>query len=247
MKYGVQIRQMAKRMGVNQKIDSLYDMTANVINNRYGTIKREFCLLEQELNELLSGTSLDDDKVKGICEHYIFIDSLLEHMFDITIECQDIFKAEIEEISRIYVQATACFSESGRDEIIGKSFCFVSKFRNDYYNWIEDFIALNIDELADIHKRMGEGLEYVYNAIDDDCSSVEIMEEVRRRGNYIASAKQLEELAIENGYHFKSQNGSHKKYENEKSKKCVIIPTHTKDLGVGISFAIQKQILANAI
>lgn len=249
MKYAVQIRQMAKRMGVQQKISDLYDLVAEDINLTYNRIRKEFNELEVELNSVLTSDMEDEETIK-FCKHYIDINIMLECMFDLVSNIEDKFKSEIYDISRIYIEATAMFSEGGMREGFGKSYCFVAKFRNDLYKWIEDFIVLNIDELLEIHTKLGEGLEYVFTYIQELENENEELNEIIKdvkRFSYVASSKDLQNTAIENGYEFKSQCGSHMKYEHKESKKCVIIPLHNKDMGYGISMAIQKQILANAI
>lgn len=249
MKYAAQIRQTAKRMGVESKIENLYDLVAEDINLTYNRIRKEFNELEVELNSVLTNNMKDEETIE-FCKHYISINCMLENMFDLVSNIEDKFKKEIYDISRIYIEATAMFSEGGMREGFGKSYCFVAKFRNDLYKWIEDFIVLNIDELLEIHTKLGEGLEYVFTYIQELENENEELNEIIKdvkRFSYVASPKDLQNTAIENGYEFKSQCGSHMKYEHKKSKKCVIIPLHNKDMGYGISMAIQKQILANAI
>lgn len=249
MKNANAIKKLAKRMGVQQKINDLYDLVAEDINLTYNRIKKEFSELEVELNSVLT-SDMEDEQTIEFCKHYIDINIMLECMFDLVSNIEDKFKSEIYDISRIYIEATAMFSEGGMREGFGKSYCFVAKFRNDLYKWIEDFIVLNIDELLEIHTKLGEGLEYVFNYIqeleNENEELNEIIKDVKRL-SYVSSSKDLQNTAIENGYEFKSQCGSHMKYEHKKSKKCVIIPLHNKDMGYGISMAIQKQILANAI
>ena len=250
MKHAVQIRQTAKRMGVESKINDLYDLVAEDINLTYNRIKKEFSELEVELNSVLTN-NMEDEQTIEFCKHYIDINIMLECMFDLVSNIEDKFKKEIYDISRIYIEATAMFSEGGMREGFGKSYCFVAKFKNDLYKWIEDFIVLNIDELLEIHSKLGQGLEYVFTYIqeleeEENEELNEIIKDVKRF-SYVASPKDLQNTAIENGYEFKSQCGSHMKYQHKQSNKCIIIPNHSKDLGLGISYQIQKQILANAI
>lgn len=60
------------------------------------------------------------------------------------------------------------------------------------------------------------------------------------RFEFIEDWKDMEKLAIAKGYEYKSCNGSHRRYEHKITKKCITIPAH--DLGVGLSYKIQKQI-----
>ena len=81
--------------------------------------------------------------------------------------------------------------------------------------------------------------------VDEDEEIVEI-EEIEPREDEvhimrITDRKELIELAQDNGYVFKSQRGSHMKFENEDGK-VVIVPIHSNDCGIGLSHVIQKQI-----
>lgn len=60
----------------------------------------------------------------------------------------------------------------------------------------------------------------------------------------ITNRNELRDLVIRNGYKFKSQNGSHRKYENAEGQ-IVIIPIHAYDIGKGLSCKIQKEIFKN--
>ena len=58
----------------------------------------------------------------------------------------------------------------------------------------------------------------------------------------ITNREQLQQLARNNGYEFKSQKGSHRKYEDANGK-VVVVPIHSCNIGKGLSHEIQKQIL----
>lgn len=58
---------------------------------------------------------------------------------------------------------------------------------------------------------------------------------------YEADVKKLEAIAIELGYTFVRQTGSHRIYK--KNTNEIIIPYHTKDIGKGLSLKIQKEII----
>ena len=68
---------------------------------------------------------------------------------------------------------------------------------------------------------------------------VEIEREVYAK---ITDRHELEELALANGFRLKRVNGSHHIYENGEGK-VTVIPMHSYDIGLGLSYAIQKQIL----
>lgn len=71
-------------------------------------------------------------------------------------------------------------------------------------------------------------------------NTLDEIEEDLREYEYIDDYRELNRLAEKNGYVYKSQSGSHRKFENDDG--CVvIIPQHT--LGVGLSLKIQKNII----
>jgi predicted RNA binding protein YcfA (HicA-like mRNA interferase family) len=82
--------------------------------------------------------------------------------------------------------------------------------------------------------------------VDENEEIVEIVEIVETKDievhiMKVTDRKELIDLALDNGYVFKSQKGSHMKFENEDGK-VVIVPMHNGDCGIGLSYAIQKQI-----
>ena len=76
------------------------------------------------------------------------------------------------------------------------------------------------------------------NAPKEDIE-VEIEREVYAK---ITDRHELEELALANGFRLKRITGSHHVYENGEGK-VTVIPMHSYDIGLGLSHAIQKQIL----
>lgn len=54
--------------------------------------------------------------------------------------------------------------------------------------------------------------------------------------------KQIVKILKKNGYVIKSQNGSHLKMYNPKSKQSIIVPMHSKELKLGLEKQILKQI-----
>ena len=56
----------------------------------------------------------------------------------------------------------------------------------------------------------------------------------------ILDRKELQKRVRECGYSFKSQTGSHRKYEDEDGN-VVIVPIHAEDIGKGLSYKIQKE------
>jgi len=56
------------------------------------------------------------------------------------------------------------------------------------------------------------------------------------------TSKEMVSLLKKNGFiEIKCGNGSHRKFQNPKTFKTVVIPYHNKDLGIGLEKAILKQ------
>lgn len=57
----------------------------------------------------------------------------------------------------------------------------------------------------------------------------------------VTDRREIEKMAKEKGYTYKSQKGSHVKYQNENGQ-CIIIPRHnSKDIDRGLAYEIQRQ------
>ena len=89
-------------------------------------------------------------------------------------------------------------------------------------------------------------LEVLDDVLDDTeiIDDLETLEETIKKYKYIEDYKEMNRLAEELGFTYKSQNGSHRKFEHKTTCKCVTIPQHT--LGYGLSLKIQKE-LDNAV
>ena len=105
-----------------------------------------------------------------------------------------------------------------------------------------------------INKQFSGYCEYLLDSInfyrdnytvDVDAPKIEDIEvEIEREGyEKITDRHELEELALANGFRLKRITGSHHVYENAEGK-VTVIPMHSTDIGLGLSHAIQKQILA---
>ena len=105
-----------------------------------------------------------------------------------------------------------------------------------------------------INKQFSGYCEYLLDSInfyrdnytvDVNAPKIEDIEvEIEQEGYVkITDRHELEELALANGFRLKRINGSHHIYENEDGR-VTVIPMHSYDIGLGLSRAIQKQILA---
>ena len=89
--------------------------------------------------------------------------------------------------------------------------------------------------------------EFMDKYVVDEDEEIEVIEEIVETKDIevhimkVTDRKELIELAQDNGYVFKSQRGSHMKFEDSNGK-IVIVPMHSGDCGIGLSYTIQKQI-----
>ena len=126
---------------------------------------------------------------------------------------------------------------------------------NNYINLqtqqqIKKFTSIIIEDLKENDKYLQNLNEVTYELItnildrfneeENDIENEVITTKDITRFQYIEDWKDMERLALSKGYEYKSCNGSHRRYEHKITKKCITIPAH--DLGVGLSYKIQKQI-----
>ena len=106
-------------------------------------------------------------------------------------------------------------------------------------------IAEKIDSLKrEILKHESEIRKRNFNEsiCSDELNNIDI---ANQKYEKIFSYKDMEKLALKNGFIYKWSNGSHNVYEHNETNKIVVIPAH--ELGLGLSLKIQKQIYTNAI
>lgn len=113
-------------------------------------------------------------------------------------------------------------------------------------NKLTDMLNLKLsEEMKLIKQKYADNLILLKHLIDelkeDDKSNEFEYNEVCKDYYKIFDFRTLEKLVIDRGYELKSVEGSHHKYENADGK-VVIIPKHSKDLGKGLSIAIQKRV-----
>ncbi len=105
----------------------------------------------------------------------------------------------------------------------------------------------NLDkEIVNYAEYLMDSIEYFAENYTIDETTAFIEEEVFEVNEWekrkITDRTELEEMAIANGFKLKRINGSHHIYENAEGK-VTVIPFHSTDIGIGLSCAIQKQIL----
>lgn len=88
----------------------------------------------------------------------------------------------------------------------------------------------------------GFGYEYdrMMDLLDERLSELEFDDDDTELVK-ITDRREIEKMVKEKGYTYKSQKGSHRKYENENGQ-CIIIPFHnSKDIDRGLAYEIQRQ------
>lgn len=118
----------------------------------------------------------------------------------------------------------------------------IKKFREIIIEGLEE----NDDKLLELNSIAFNLIEMILERLENEENNVEYIEIDLQIGdlkkyNYIPNWKDLERIAINKGFSYKSTNGSHRKLEHEKTRKCITIPMHGQ-MGLGISLKIQKQI-----
>lgn len=124
----------------------------------------------------------------------------------------------------------------------------------ELYSEIMDKINEYEKKYGTLEEDIGLTLEEELDSISKYINSIELLKE-KENGNEeekvlnnfklkkIFNYKEMESLAIQNGYKYKWANGDHLIYENEESKKIIVIPAHT--LKKELSYKIQKNIYMN--
>lgn len=113
---------------------------------------------------------------------------------------------------------------------------------------IKKFTSIIIEDLEKNDEYLQNLNEVTYELITNILDRFNEEEEVEEvittkditRFQYIPNYKDLERIAKEKGFEYKSCKGSHHKWENDKGK-VVIIPAHSQ-MGLGLSIVIQKRL-----
>lgn len=244
------IKKVAATNGAEMKLDELKQATEIYLNNKFHQIKEDMVGLEVHIQNFL--TSEDEDSIQEICKEYVKIQENIKSSFTKTLdeEIYNEFKSEIKDILSTYLEASAwyCGSPSHSFQVVA---CIQQSLLTDLFSFSTDIVVESANELQFYHDQLSEGLDYVFDYISSqEEENEEIIESINKiqELKYIANAKDLEKIALNNDYEFKSQKGSHKKYEHKITKKCIEIPFHSNaDMKLGTSYAIQRQIIENAI
>jgi predicted RNA binding protein YcfA (HicA-like mRNA interferase family) len=126
---------------------------------------------------------------------------------------------------------------------------FITLTNELFEDFLNDVILFMKDYLLDIvannesmeNKNLNEIIEYIpeENIIIEETSTTTKVPKIKKIFNY----KNLQNLALNNGYKYKWSSGDHNIFEHSITNKIIVIPSHT--LGLGLSIKIQKQIYKN--
>ena len=243
------VKKVAVQNGAEGKLNELKQATEMYLNGKFEQIKEDMIGLEGNIQNFLA--SENEDFIEEICEEYIKINQDIQNAFTNSLneEVYNEFKKQIKEIILIYMEASAwyCGSPSHSFQVVA---CIQQSMLTDLFSFSKDVVIQNADELQWIHNEISEGLDYIFdyinNSQEENEEIIEVVNKVQEL-KYIANAKDLERMALDNNYEFTRQNGSHKIYTNISTNKIVTIPIHSVDMKLGTSFSIQKQIIENAI
>ena len=116
--------------------------------------------------------------------------------------------------------------------------------QNKYWqmNWEEFMSAVNEPFLKAQHKMHKVARRFgLFNDVNELLEEEEVVTDTGEViVKKILDRKELQKRVRECGYSFKSQTGSHRKYEDEDGN-VVIVPIHAEDIGKGLSYKIQKE------
>lgn len=221
----------SKLDSIQQTIDALYGSLEKedfVKHDRATFIALENILLDEIIKVLSDYNENSNSYVLSVgrkisYESTIFEDFMIEYCTTLLAKGVDIERIRIEDkkikhtLARRYVDLLNSLASNMNRQYYG----YILYLQESLKYFREHFtIDVNIPKQQDIE--------------------VEIEREVYAK---ITDRHELEELALANGFRLKRVTGSHHVYENAEGK-VTVIPMHSTDIGLGLSHAIQKQILA---
>ena len=197
---------------------------------------------------LLNATSKDmevNDYIKAVVNHELQINTLADMVYDTykRLFDNDLISKELSHCKKCNLKYPimkkllmvnlnkACCIAQTITEILFKTASEVNQLfkQGDF-----DF-KLKIDDR--LLKELGLDNDLIALSTVATNNSKEDIKEIK----YEADVKKLEAVAIELGYTFVRQTGSHRIYKKNTSE--IVIPYHTKDIGKGLSLKIQKEII----
>ena len=252
----MRMKKLYKEQKGIKKLEDIYYMSTDIVTNRFSTM---FSMLDEvlELANITLGTGKDVDINQKLETYNKYIE--FEEYFNEVMEEMKMIKTGkhidvekyITEYKKMYFKIilNVLGKKSSKSERSAYVTFLVASEIIKYRKFVSDYVQECFEELAAYHNEVSDVL-LMLNDTDDE-EEQEVVKEIdvdRHDISYIGKVKDLERMAKELGFVLKSQNGSHKKYENPDTHQCVTIPYHgSKDIGQGLSKLIQKQLMDGCI
>lgn len=256
----MEIKRIYKQRKCNEKLEEIYYRSTDMISHRFETMVDMMNEILDLSNERLSLEEDTDNRLtKEIYrKHLIFhryFNKAIKEIVDIRDGKNSTIEGYISSYKDIYFKIIVYKLGKGasKKERSGYITFLIAPEIMKYRNFISDYVKDWMDEFTIYHDEVCNVLPYIFNGTDEEEIEelVEIDEEIEGDDpdiEYIPKVRDLEKMAKDLGYILKSQNGSHKKYQNIQTNQCVTIPFHGgKDIGVGLSKTIQKQLIEGII
>ena len=238
------VQKQLKKNGVHQLEDAFVLETLESCK-----IKHEECIkILSDFTSEISNLILRNETIDTETLINKYIDVMLKlDDYNINYVFEEVLNSKIEDMIFIQEQyaknvafVLAYYSNNVSNKIINSQLDILN---SKFYNKIHTLIQEEFESYEEIYADRSDELFLLIMqllSLYDDEDEIDIQKEDVKRYSYIESYKEMNKLAIQKGYIYKSSKGDHAKYEHKESSKCVIIPQHK--LGYGISLAIQKQL-----
>ena len=248
----MQMKRLYKEQEGVKKLEEIYYVSTDIINDRFRTMTSMLDEILELANISLVKDTDDELKSEIYNKHEEFnrcFDELIKEMKMIKTDKHHEIENYISEYKKMYFKIILRIlgKKSSKSERSAYVTFLVASEIIRYRKFISDYIYECFEELSDYYDEVDALLN---NNKEDDVEEELYTEDVveSQHIEYVSKAKDLEKLAKELGYVFKSCNGSHKKYENTETHICVTIPVHgSKDIKLGLSKAIQKQLIYGTV
>ena len=256
----MEIKRIYKQQEGAKKLEDIYYKSFDIVSNRFDPmIAMIEELLELSNIALSMGTDMDVQLKSDIYNKHkqfnMYFSKVMEEMKMIRNAKYDDIEQYITEYKVMYFKIIlrVLGKSAGKSERKGYTTFLISSEVVRYRRAISEYIRECVDELSLYYSEVSS----IVSAISDMDTVNELVNEediyveqdnVQDNISYIANVRDLEKMAKALGYVLKSQNGSHRKYENIETHQCVTIPFHRgKDIGVGLSRSIQKQLIEGVV
>ena len=220
------------------------------INERFESIENEFDSFILLLSNLML-KKVEDIDYQNMIENYKELNDKISYYSstELTVKVLDSKRELIDLIQERYAEAIyrsfAIANCLDKRKINLQYKILNERFMNKTTQIIETDINKYNEVLLEKHEMIFKMILKIFQDFETD--DINEIQEVIKRYSYIADSKELERIAIEKGYTYKHTTGSHFRYEHKETHKVITIPHHNKDMGYGLSLAIQKQIDENAV